>query len=83
MGKKSINYTRIYIWHRFEQAEADCVLNNIITMDLKYKKISLSLMRKLACIGKFTGVLPPEDVKSMGKIIAETSKIVNKKTVNS
>lgn len=77
MEKKSRNYSRIYIWHRFEQAEADCLQSHL---SLKYKQISLKLMRNLIYVGKFTDVLPPGDVKELAKIVRDVSKKLKEKT---
>lgn len=79
MEKKSRNYSKIYIWHRFDQAEADCVLNNR-EITLKSKKISLGLMKNLIVIGKLSGELTQNEVKEMSKIVRETKKFLKKIT---
>ena len=74
---KNKNYTghsRIYIWHRFEQAEADCYLGQ--GLSLNGKRISLKLLSMLIETGTLANTLTGDDILNMNCIISEIEKNV-------
>lgn len=69
---KNKNYTghsRTYLWHRFEQAEADCYIGKCLS--LNGKRISLKLLSMLVETGTLANTLSEKDIVDMNFIISE------------
>jgi len=71
-NKNYSNHSRIYLWHRFEQVEADCYEGKYLST--KGKQISLKLMGYLLAVGVAAETLTEKDISDMTDIINTISE---------
>jgi len=70
-NKDFTGHSRTYIWHRFEQSEADCYLQ---WLSPSAKSTSLKLLGYLLALGVAAGTLTEKDISDMNEIIRDISK---------
>lgn len=63
--------SRVYLWHRFEQVEADCYVK---WLSLSGRSTSLKLLTYLVTVGTLANTLTEKDITDMNEIIQEISK---------
>ena len=62
-------HSRVYLWHRFEQVEADCYSD--IGLSIEAKKTSYTLLGLLIDVGIKADTLSEKDVLDMEDILKE------------
>lgn len=64
-------HSRVYLWHRFEQSEADCYLK---WLSPSGRATSLKLLTYLVNVGTIAKTLTDKDISDMNEIIQGISK---------
>ena len=70
-NKEFSSHSRTYLWHRFEQVEADFYLDWLKPAG---KTTSLKLLMCLVKVGTIAKTLTEKDIENMNEIIQDISK---------